>query len=243
MAAGRAPALPATTYFDDSGIVISRGRQAAPFSVAIKAGHNAENHNHSDVGSYSLVLDRDYVGGDLGSPSYKTGAFDPDNPARSSWGHPVPRIANHLQSNGRAFCGRILQTDFSSARDRVVMDIKPAYEVRGLELLVRTLEHDKSGVGAVTIEDHFSASTPLTFGTAITTYAPYEIIDARTVLLTTEHHKVRVEFTGRGAALKITAEPIPVQMGSGRTPTRISLDFVAPIRDGLITVRYVPVLP
>ncbi|GLL56493.1 hypothetical protein KUBF_41570 [Bacteroides finegoldii] len=50
--------LPAVTYFDDYGIVISRGTTGNPFSIAIKAGHNAENHNHNDVGSYVVVWAR-----------------------------------------------------------------------------------------------------------------------------------------------------------------------------------------
>ena len=88
-------ALPDYTYFDDFGMVISRGKQIVPFSIAIKAGHNAENHNHSDVGTYTIVLDRNFVTGDIGAPSYTAGAFAPDNKARSSWGHPVPRIEPH----------------------------------------------------------------------------------------------------------------------------------------------------
>ena len=80
--------LPDYTYFDDFGIVISRGKQNVPFSIAIKAGHNKENHNHMDVGTYTIVLDRDIMTGDIGAPSYIAGAFSDDNPARSSWGHP-----------------------------------------------------------------------------------------------------------------------------------------------------------
>ena len=56
--------LPDYSYYDDFGMVISRGKQESPFSIAIKAGHNAENHNHSDVGTYTIILERDFVVGE-----------------------------------------------------------------------------------------------------------------------------------------------------------------------------------
>jgi len=92
--------LPNHTHYENFGMVISRGKQDNPLSVAIKGGHNKENHNHSDVGTYTIVLSNEVMAGDIGAPSYRAGSFSKDNPARSSWGHPVPIIDNTLQSNG-----------------------------------------------------------------------------------------------------------------------------------------------
>ena len=57
--------------------------------------------------------------GDIGAPSYTAGAFSEDNPARSSWGHPLPRIDGKLQSNGRKFEGKITETTFTKESDKV----------------------------------------------------------------------------------------------------------------------------
>lgn len=239
--------LPGHTYFDDSGIVISRGRQDVPFSIAIKAGHNAENHNHMDVGSYVLALGEDYAAGDIGAPSYTAGAFSNDNPARSSWGHPLPRIDNTLQSSGKEFSGRILQAEFASSADKVVMDIRAAYEIPALNKLQRTMMNDKRGAGTISITDEFSARNAVHFGTAITTFSKYEIVDEQTIVLTAVKNqgKVKVEVSGEAGGVdvpvNIVPEPIPVErLRSGKDAVRIGLEFTDKKKSGSITVTYQP---
>lgn len=239
----QSPELLGHTYYDDFGMVISRGKQKKPFSIAVKAGHNKENHNHSDVGTYILVLNEDLISGDIGAPSYRAGAFSKTNPARSSWGHPVPRINNTLQSNGRAFEGTISETVFDKSFDKVVMDIKPAYELSVLQSLTRTMENDKSGHGLITIKDDFIASEPVSFGTAIMTFSEYEILDTQSLILIGNHEKVKVEIESQGGEIIITPEPVPVKHlreGKGRTATRIGIDFRESIDEGTITIIYTP---
>ncbi len=234
--------LPDYTYFDDVGMVISRGKQEVPLSIAIKAGHNAENHNHSDVGTYTIVLNNEIITGDIGAPSYIAGAFAKDNPARSSWGHPVPRIDNTLQSNGKEFAGKITLTEFTDSYDKVVMDLKAAYEVPSLKTLLRTMENDKSGKGVITITDQFSSTKPVTFGVAITTVSHYEIVDANTIILTTEDQMLKAEFSSPQGPLLIKDEIVPVKhLREGGPAYRIGIDFAEPIREGAIMVKYSPV--
>ena len=241
---GVKPELPNTTYFDDAGMVISRGKQKVPFSIAIKAGHNSENHNHSDVGTYTIVLDRDFVTGDIGAPSYTAGAFSDDNPARSSWGHPVPRIDNTLQSNGRQFAGKVTATEFTKNRDKVVMDIKAAYSIPHLNSLMRTMVNDRSGTGTITIEDQFSSSKPVTFGIAIMTLAraTYEIVDDKSVIITSKNQKIKAEVSSKNGSVKIVGERVPVEaLREGGPAHRIGVDFTEPVSEGAITVCYTPV--
>lgn len=235
-------ALPNHTYFDDFGIVISRGKQVVPLSIAIKAGHNKENHNHSDVGSYTIVLNNDIMSGDIGAPSYTAGAFSKDNPARSSWGHPVPRIDNKLQSNGIEYRGVITKTKFTDSLDKVIMDIKPAYEISTLKKLIRTMENDKSELGTISITDEFSSTKPIAFGTAIMTLSKYEIIDNNTIILTVGNQKLKVEVSSNDGALKIKDEVVPVKSLRERGPAyRLGVDFKKPISDGKITIKYIPI--
>ncbi|AWW32793.1 hypothetical protein DN752_23080 [Echinicola strongylocentroti] len=233
--------LPPVTYFDDYGIVISRGQQTTPFSIAVKAGHNAENHNHSDVGSYVIAYGEQIMAGDIGAPSYIAGAFSKDNPARSSWGHPVPKINDQLQSNGREYKGRITSTEFTKNKDKVEVDIQPAYEIPSLTSLSRTVENDKTGQGTISITDHFAASRPVDFGVAIMTLAEYEIVDSRTVIITENGYKIKAEITGEGGDLVIKDEQVPVEhLREGGPAYRIGVDYTAPVAEGSITVRYSP---
>ncbi|GIZ09789.1 heparinase II/III family protein [Flavobacterium sp. UMI-01] len=238
-------ALPDYSYFDDFGMVISRGKQKTPFSIAVKAGHNAENHNHSDVGTYTLVYNADIISGDIGAPSYTAGSFSQTNPARSSWGHPVPRIDDKLQSNGRTFEGKIIKTNFQSNKDEIVLDIKPAYEIPELVSLVRTVINDKSGNGTISIQDDFKTSKAVSFGTAIMTYSKYEIKDGNTIVLTSleNNHKVKVEIKAVGGEIKILPEVVPVKaLREGKDAVRIGIDFVKPNTAGSIIIKYTPVL-
>ncbi|WP_199270197.1 hypothetical protein [Algibacter sp. L3A6] len=233
--------VPNHSYFNDFGMVISRGKQNTPFSVAVKAGHNKENHNHSDVGTYILVLGEDLISGDIGAPSYRAGSFSPTNKARSSWGHPVPRINNTLQSNGRQFEGKITETKLTASEDKVVMDISAAYELAVLESLSRIMVNDKSGAGAITIQDDFKTSKPVIFGTAITTFSKYEIVDANTIILTGKNQKIKVEIKSRGGKVVINPEPVPVEhLREGKGAFRIGIDFEKPLASGSITMKYAP---
>ncbi|MDO7173755.1 hypothetical protein [Mariniflexile sp. AS56] len=234
--------LPDHTYFDQFGMVLSRGNQDIPLSIAIKAGHNSENHNHMDVGTYTIVMGKDIMAGDIGAPSYTAGAFSDDNPARSSWGHPVPRINNMLQSKGRRFEGKITATAFSESRDKVVMDMKAAYEIPILNNLERIMENDKSGNGSISITDAFSLSEPGHFGIAIMTLSDYEIVDAHTVILKTANHTLKTEVSSEDGFLKITDERVPVErLREGGPAYRIGVDFTQPISQGSITLRFTPV--
>lgn len=234
--------LPDYTYFDDFGIVISRGTQEDPLSFVIKGGHNAENHNHSDVGTYVITMGDEVMSGDIGAPSYTAGAFSKTNKARSSWGHPVPRINNTLQSNGMEYHGKVLDATFDKAKDHVVMDIKPAYELAQLETLQRTIDNDKNANGVVTVTDVFKASENVVFGSAVMVNLPYEIINDSTFVISSDLHKVQVIVASTGGDIVINDEVVPVEkLRSGKKSYRIGLDFTAPVKEGTISVTYTPI--
>ena len=233
--------LPNQTYFDDLGMVISRGKQSNPFSIALKAGHNAENHNHSDVGTYTLVLGSDIMSGDIGAPSYMAGSFSPDNKARSSWGHPVPMINNTLQSNGKEFKGVITKTEFTDDKDLLVANLKPAYELPMLDTLERTMINDKSGNGTITIEDYFVASEPVAFETVIMTLNDYEVVDNHTVILKSENQNVKAEIQGEGFDVTVEDVQVPVKhLREGGPAFRIGIKANDVAKTGKITVIYTP---
>lgn len=234
--------LPNYTYFDQFGILVSRGKQEIPLSIAIKAGHNSENHNHMDVGTYNIVLGKDIMTGDIGAPSYVAGAFSDTNPARSSWGHPVPRINNILQSKGKQFKGKITSTEFNEDYDKLIMDVSAAYEIPELKTLIRTMENNKIGQGSITITDEFSSSKPVDFGIAIMTLSDYEIINSNTVILKTKNQKLKAEIFSEDKILVIKDELVPVEkLREGGPAYRIGIDFIEPVSKGKIKIKYTPV--
>jgi hypothetical protein len=100
--------LSADAWLKDLGVVKAcRGEVA----VGAKGGHNAEHHNHNDVGSFAV-----YRGGtaflcDPGAPVYSARTFSEkryESVYVNSFGHSVPVIEGQGQGFGRQFAGTIV---------------------------------------------------------------------------------------------------------------------------------------
>ena len=122
---------------------------AATFSVGVKGGHNAEFHNHNDVGSYAVMFGNVMMAGDPGGTQYTALTFSPKRytiPLLASYGHPVPVLNGCYQQAGREYAAKILSTDFSDEKEKVVMDIAGAYPKKAnVRSVVRTFEYDRKG--------------------------------------------------------------------------------------------------
>lgn len=103
-----APPLPATTWLPDLQVLVSRERAGSTHGLAmsVKGGHNAENHNHNDVGSYVVALDGSPVLVDLGQPTYTAISFTDRRyeqwVTQSQW-HNLPVVGGHGQAPGADF--------------------------------------------------------------------------------------------------------------------------------------------
>ena len=66
---------PADSYFESTGLLVTRDNH---FTLAIKAGDNADSHNHNDVGSFTLYRDGKPLIIDLGVGTYTRKTFSKD---------------------------------------------------------------------------------------------------------------------------------------------------------------------
>ena len=122
------------------------------YSFAIKAGNNAELHNHNDVGSFIFADTDGQALCDLGSGLYSRDYFSEkryDILCTSSFGHNLPIINGKSQSAGEKFSG-----DISANGDTVVVDFKNAYDAQ-LDKLIRTVTANEKGV---IITDEFNGN-------------------------------------------------------------------------------------
>ncbi len=71
--------LPKTCWFDDIQVLAAREREGSPdgFFLAAKGGHNAESHNHNDVGNFIVYTDCKPVIVDAGVETYSRKTFSP----------------------------------------------------------------------------------------------------------------------------------------------------------------------
>jgi len=122
---------PLRDWFPDAGVLVCRPAptERRALGAALKGGHNAEHHNHNDVGTFVVALGQSTPLVDPGSETYTRRTFSPrryESGVLNSFGHPVPRVAGQLQETGAKAAARVLKTDFTDAADTLVLDLSAA---------------------------------------------------------------------------------------------------------------------
>jgi hypothetical protein len=230
------------TWFEHAGILIARPDLggACRMGVALKGGHNAEHHNHNDVGSYVVALGTQTPLLDPGSERYTARTFSAkryESNVLNSFGHPVPRVAGQLQRTGREAQARVLEATFTDTADTLKLDLKSAYDVPELETLERTFVYSREGEGALTVTDHVVYTAPQAFGTALVTCGSYREIAPGELNVYDFDEAVRVQVEA-SAGFAVQGEEI--HEDTSRVPTRIGLDLTQPVTEAAITVRITP---
>ena len=240
-AASRGPEL--RDWFQQAGILICRPGEggAARMGVALKGGHNAEHHNHNDVGSYVVVLGSRPVLLDPGSEVYTARTFSSkryESKVLNSYGHPVPLVAGKLQRTGREARGQVLETSFTDAADTLRLDIASAYEVPELQKLERTFVYSRESLGSLTVTDSVAFATPQHFGTALITLGEWQRDGERALLVYDFDEAVRVQISATGE-FELQVERI--EEDSHGEPKRIGINLAKPVTEAAITVTITPI--
>ena len=236
--------LPIRTWFPDAQVLISRGvwpERTMRFSIAIKGGHNAELHNHNDVGSYAIMLDGAEMGGDPGGETYTRRTFSKEryvSKVLNSYGHPVPVVGGKLQKTGRAAAAKVLRTEFADEKDVVEFDYAAAYDVPALKSLVRTMTFDRANV-TITITDRVAFSEPTAFEVPVITYRDWTANDDFTEFTFKKQPKTyrRMKMAVQSSApVAFTKELI--ENPGHPSPQRLAFTFKEPVAEATFTTVY-----
>lgn len=238
-----APAWEPRTWFPEAAVLICRPLtpDGSTFGVAMKGGHNAENHNHNDLGSWVAVSGGVPVLLDPGSETYTARTFSTrryESKLLNSWGHPVPVVGGKLQLPGRSQEAKILATEFSDVADTFRMDIRSAYDVAALTRLERTFTYSREGAGSLTVLDEAEFTAPTAFGTALLTLGEWREVAPGVLEVTDRDAGVRVEIAVEGGEWRLSSERI--EEDAPVKPTRIGIDLVAPAERCSIRVTVTP---
>ncbi len=113
-------------------------RKAPRYSLAAKGGHNAEPHNHNDVGSFIVAQNGLQIFADCGSGTYTKQYFHPDTRYEylncSSLGHSVAYFGEHCQKHGEAYRATILSAD----ENEFSIEMSGAYGIEALRSYTRS---------------------------------------------------------------------------------------------------------
>lgn len=237
---------PLRSYFPDGGVLISRtAKTNFPMAVVLKGGHNAEPHNHNDVGSFSVVVGTNMVICDPGGEVYTARTFSAhryDSKVLSSFGHALPVVAGQLEKTGAAARGVIVETNFTDAADILKLNYRSAYAVPSLEKLERTFVFQRGAQPSLEVRDEIKFSTPQTFETALVTWGKIKSLDATTLEIADGDSTVRVTIDTQGRAFQLKQQTLDEDVHTPRQPVRLGIALDEKISDGVIRLRIVPVM-
>ena len=234
--------LPVRSWFADAGILISRDHPHAdvPFGAAVKGGHNAEHHNHNDIGSFTIVLAAKPLLLDPGGEIYTRRTFSSrryESKVLNSYGHPVPVVADQLQSTGRNARANVLETEFSDDADRLVLDLAEGYAVGELKSLVRTFAHSRT-TRTITIEDEATFAEPKPFETCLVTFSRVHRRAPDTFVVYDMAHALEVKVAVEGGEWNYACEGIE---NPGRpSPKRLGFSLAQPVASARVRFTVQP---
>ncbi len=163
--AGPAQPLPRDAWFDGIEVMVSRDSEGSAYGlfVATKAGHNAESHNHNDVGSLIIYVDGNPVIVDAGVETYRRQTFSPQRyeiwTMQSAYHTLLPAFGRGTdlvqQAPGREYRARDVSYTVDDIRASLALDLAGAYPAEaGVGRWLRTVTLVRGE--AVVIEDAFS---------------------------------------------------------------------------------------
>jgi hypothetical protein len=154
--------LPKSSWLPNVQLLVTRNKG---LTLAVKGGHNDENHNHNDIGSFIAAIDATPVIIDLGQPTYTALSFSDRRyeqwVVQSGW-HNVPLIDGHEQQPGAQFTATGLIVQENSLSLQLSQAYPHAPDYRRTATLDDVITVADEWAGDHRIEQHFViAGTPV----------------------------------------------------------------------------------
>ena len=140
-------------------VMTSRSQNGTPngLYVAAKGGHNAESHNHNDIGSFIIYLDGLPMIIDVGVETYTKKTFSPRRYeiwTMQSAFHNLPTIDGVMQHDGREFAARNVEYTSDDDIAQLKLNIAGAYPAEaGIDHWLRTVRLNRND--AILVIDEF----------------------------------------------------------------------------------------
>lgn len=219
-------------WMDGIEVMAARDREGSTkgLYVAAKGGHNAESHNHNDVGNFIAYFDGQPVIIDIGVETYSRKTFSSQRyeiwTMQSAY-HSLPTIDGVMQAPGRQFAARDVHYTSDDSMAQLHMDLAGAYpEQAHLQSWDRTITLHRGR--DVTIADRFVLTKPAQEMTmSLMTPCKAEIDRPGRIVLTgfdADEPSAAVQVLYDEAVLTATIETIGVEDGRLRSvwPERIA---------------------
>jgi len=242
--------LPRDVWLDGIQVMAARCREATSdgYFVAAKGGHNAESHNHNDIGNFIVYADGQPILIDIGVETYSRKTFSSRRyeiwTMQSAW-HSLPTIDGVMQSPGRQFAARDVDYESTDKYAQLKLDIAGAYlKGANLKSWIRTIRLNR-GRDIVVTEKYALGKPAGEITLSLVTPCKVNVQGRGCLLLETANEGepvVAVRVIYDGAALKPALETVSVEDGRlrGVWPeqlTRILLKAEKPALQDTWTLR------
>lgn len=233
------------TWFAEGGVLICRPapESGLQFAAALKGGNNAENHNHNDVGSFSVVCGKTMLICDPGGEVYTARTFSShryDSKVLSSYGHAVPRVAGELQHAGASAKAVVLARRFGDAEDTLALDLRSAYAVPELQKLERTFTFRRRQPASLVVRDEVVCAAPKAFETALITWGKWTRVSQNELRLEENGDSIRVLIDTGGNDFDLHPETINEDVQTRAKPVRLGIALKAPVKEATVTLTITP---
>ena len=238
------PTVGLRTWFADGGVLICRPDAAAgAFAACLKGGHNAEHHNHNDVGSFSVISGKTLLICDPGSEIYTARTFSGkryDSDVLNSFGHAVPVVAGKLQRPGADARAKILRDEMTDAQDTLAMDIASAYPVPALKRLERTFTYRRGNAPSLVVRDDVEFAKPDGFETALVTWGKWEKLSETEFRISEGGDAIRVAIDTGGRPFEITDNVLEADVHTKTHAHRVGIALKSPVDKASVTLTITP---
>ncbi len=153
----KAPKLPekSVAWYGETELLFAKDNG---LSLAAKGGHNAENHNHIDVGQFIIINQDKPVIIDLGVSEYTRFTFSDrryENRAINADSHNIPQFNGFKQQPGKEFRAEVLEFRKNKEGCVLKLDLSKAYPAEAkLRSCIRTITYDFA-VPSIEIHDEW----------------------------------------------------------------------------------------
>jgi hypothetical protein len=247
------PPLVRDAWLDGIQVMTARDTEGTTkgFFLAAKGGHNAESHNHNDVGNFIVYRDGRPILIDAGVETYSRKTFSGQRyeiwTMQSAY-HNLPTIDGMMQSPGRQFAAREVRYEANDDHAQLQLDLAGAYPRQAsIKSWVRTIRLNRGKDIAIT--ESYTLDKPAKEITlTLLTPCQVEIQKSGQLLLKTAEGAEPPSFVQvwcEGGKLKPVLETIPVEDDHLRSVwperlTRILLKAETPALQDTWTVRIEP---
>lgn len=238
-----APPLPRDTWLPEIEVMVARDQEssAAGLFVAAKGGHNAESHNHNDIGNFVIYVDGKPVIVDAGVETYTAKTFSEQRyeiwTMQSAYHSLLPTLDGVQQLPGANYKATDVSYQANEAGATLALNLATAYPPEAkVDRWQRTVTLQRGQ--AVQIEDAYTLSAqPNTIELSLVTPCTVDVTTAG-VIRFGERLVLGGRVAGTGqltydAIFTATTEIIPItdeRLGGtwGESLTRIVLRTVEP---------------